>query len=149
MTWPGIVAWDHMRTVDYLVTRPEVDPQRIGCAGVSLGGYRSLLLCGLDDRIAAATVVGFMSTVRPMIQRHMDTHSFVHFVPELHAYLDLPDVVSLRAPRPLMVQQCKRDGLFPLAGMEEAVRKIEGIYRRREPRMRLSRASTMCRTPST
>ncbi len=130
MTWPGIVAWDDMRTVDYLVTRPEVDPQRIGCSGVSLGGYRSLLLCGLDDRIAAATVVGFMSTVRPMIQRHMDTHSFVHFVPELHAYLDLPDVVSLRAPKPLMVQQCKRDGLFPLAGMEEAVRKIEGIYRK-------------------
>jgi dienelactone hydrolase len=128
MTWPGIVAWDDMRTVDYLVTRPEVDPARIGCVGVSMGGYRSLLLAGLDDRIAVAGVVGFMSTVRPMIQRHVDTHSFVHFIPGLHGYLDLPDVAALRAPKPLMVQQCKRDGLFPPAGMEEAAKKIADIY---------------------
>jgi dienelactone hydrolase len=128
MTWPGIVAWDDMRTVDYLVTRPEVDPKRIGCCGVSLGGYRSLLLCGLDDRIAAGCVAGFMSTVRPMIQRHIDTHSFVHFIPGVHACLDLPDAVALRAPKPLMVLQCRRDGLFPLAGMEESVRKVTAIY---------------------
>ena len=130
MTWPGIVVWDDIRTVDYLVTRPDVDPKRIGCVGVSLGGYRSLFLAGLDDRIAAGCVVGFMSTVRPMIRRHIDTHSFVHFVPSLHRHLDLPDVVSLRAPKPLLVQQCRRDSLFPLAGMEESVEKIAAIYKK-------------------
>lgn len=129
-TWPGIVAWDDMRTVDYLVTRPEVDAKRIGCVGVSLGGYRSLLLSGLDERIAAGCVVGFMSTVRPMIRRHMDTHSFVHFIPGVHAKLDLPDAVALRVPKPLFVQQCRRDGLFPLNGMEESVAKLEAIYRK-------------------
>ena len=130
ISWPGIAAWDDMRTVDYLVTRPEVDPKRIGCVGVSMGGYRSLLLSGLDDRIAAGCVTGFMSTVRPMIRRHMDTHSFVHFIPGVHRYLDLPDIVALRAPQPLMVQQCRRDGLFPPAGMEEAVNKIAAIYKK-------------------
>jgi len=128
MTWPGITTWDDIRTVDYLVTRPEVDPHRIGCVGVSLGGYRSLFLAGLDDRIAAACVVGFMSTLKPMIRRHMDTHSFVHFVPLLHRHLDLPDVVALRAPKPLLVLQCKQDGLFPLSGMEESVQKLSAIY---------------------
>jgi hypothetical protein len=73
-------------------------------------------------------VVGFMSTLKPMIRRHIDTHSFVHFVPGLHRRLDLPDVAALRAPKPLLVLQCRRDGLFPLAGMEEAVKKIEAIY---------------------
>jgi dienelactone hydrolase len=126
--WPGITAWDDIRTVDYLCTRPEVDPKRIGCVGVSFGGWRSLFLNGLDDRIAAGCVVGFMSTVKPMIRKHVDTHSFVHFVPGLHRCLDLPDVVALRAPRPLLVLQCRRDGLFPLAGMEEAVRKLAAIY---------------------
>jgi hypothetical protein len=82
----------------------------------------------LDDRISAACVAGFMSTVRPMIRAHMDTHSFVHFVPGLHRSLDLPDVVAMRAPKPLLVLQCRRDGLFPLAGMEEAVHKLEAIY---------------------
>jgi hypothetical protein len=60
----------------------------------------------------------------------MDTHSFVHFIPGVHARLDLPDVVALRAPKPLMVQQCRKDGLFPLSGMEESVRKIAAIYRK-------------------
>jgi dienelactone hydrolase len=128
MTWPGIVAWDDMRSVDYLVTRPEVDPERIGCCGVSLGGYRSSLLSGLDDRIAAGCVAGFMSTVRPMLRRHIDTHSFVHFIPAVHARLDLPDVVALRAPKPLMVLQCREDALYPPGGMEESVKKIAAIY---------------------
>ena len=130
LTWPGVVAWDDMRTIDYLVSRPEVDPARIGCCGVSMGGYRALLLAGLDDRIAAGCVAGFMSTVRPMIRKHMDTHSFVHFIAGLHEHLDLPDVVALRAPKPLMVLQCQQDGLFPLPGMEEAVNKIAAVYRK-------------------
>ncbi|MDP4409684.1 alpha/beta hydrolase family protein, partial [Escherichia coli] len=40
VTWSGILAWDDVRTLDYLVTRPEVDPQRIGCVGHSVGGLR-------------------------------------------------------------------------------------------------------------
>jgi dienelactone hydrolase len=127
-TWPGIVHWDDLRTVDYLVTRPEVDPRRVGCVGISMGGYRALYLSALDDRIAAGCVVGFMSTVRPMIRAHLDTHSWVHFLPALHPYLDLPDVASLTAPRALLVQQCAQDRLFPPAGMKESVEKIAAVY---------------------
>ena len=130
MSWPGIVAWDDMRTVDYLLTRPEVDPARIGCVGVSFGGWRSLFLTALDERIAAGCVVGFMSTIRPMLRRHVDTHSWVHFVPGLHRHLDLPDVLTLAAPRRILVQQCRRDGLFPLDGMEAAVEAIGDVYTR-------------------
>lgn len=130
MSWPGVVAWDDMRTVDYLVSRPEVDATRVGCVGVSFGGWRSLFLTALDPRISAGCVVGFMSTIRAMLRRHVDTHSWVHFVPGLHRHLDLPDVASLTAPRPLLVQQCRRDGLFPLAGMEAAVQGIADAYAR-------------------
>ena len=130
LTWPGIVFWDDIRTVDYLVTRPEVDPQRIGCIGISMGGYRSTYLAGLDERIAAACVVGFMSTVRPMIRKHLDTHSFVHFLPGLHQQLDLPDVVSMMAPKPLMVQQCSQDHLFPMSGMQDSLDKLQAIYQK-------------------
>lgn len=128
LTWPGIVFWDDIRTVDYLVTRPEVDPKRIGCLGISMGGWRTAFLAGLDERIAAADVVGFMSTMKPMIKTHLDTHSFVHFVPGLHRWLDLPDVVSMMSPKPLLVQQCSKDGLFPLEGMKESVEKIAAVY---------------------
>jgi len=127
-TWPGVVAWDDMRTVDYLMTRPEVDPKRVSCLGISLGGYRALYLAALDDRVAAACVTGFLSAVRPMIRAHLDTHSWVHFLPGLHHYLDLPDVAALAAPRPLLVQQCARDQLFPPAGMKEGVERIAAVY---------------------
>jgi dienelactone hydrolase len=128
LTWPGIVFWDDMRTIDYLVTRDEVDPKRIGCLGISMGGYRTTYLAALDERIKAACIVGFMSSVRPMIKAHVDTHSWVHFLPGLHRWLDLPDVASMTAPRALMVQQCSQDRLFPPEGMKESVAKIAAVY---------------------
>lgn len=128
LTWPGVVAWDDMRTVDYLATRPEIDPKRIGCLGISMGGYRAMYLTALDERVRAGCVTGFMSTVRPMLRAHIDTHSWVHFLPELHRYLDWPDLASLAAPRALLVQQCSQDRLFPLAGMRAAVEKIGAVY---------------------
>jgi dienelactone hydrolase len=134
LTWPGIVFWDDLRTVDYLVTRPEVDPKRIGCLGISMGGYRAAYLAALDERIKAACVTGFMSTVGPMRMAHLDTHSWVHFVPGLHRFLDLPDVASLAAPRALLVQQCAQDGLFPLAGMKDAVQRIAAVYEKAGPK---------------
>lgn len=129
VTWPGVVAWDDMRTIDYLATRPDVDAKRIGCLGISMGGYRAAYLAALDDRVTAGCVVGFMSAVAPMRKAHLDTHSFVHFLPGLHRLMDLPDLAALAAPRGLLVQQCRRDKLFPPEGMEEAVARIAEVYK--------------------
>jgi hypothetical protein len=63
-----------------------------------------------------------------MLKAHIDTHSWVHFLPALHRYLDWPDVASLTAPRALLVQQCRRDQLFPLAGMQDSLEKIAAVY---------------------
>ncbi len=129
-TWPGVVFWDDIRTVDYLSSLPEVDPKRIGCLGVSMGGYRSLYLAALDPRIRASCIAGFMSTAKPMLRAHVDTHSFIHFLPALHRDLDFPDVATLTAPRALMVLQCSRDGLFPIEGMRESITQIAGGFRK-------------------
>jgi dienelactone hydrolase len=116
--------------VDYLVSRPDVDAGRIGCLGISMGGYRSIYLSALDDRIAAGCVAGFMSTVRSMLRAHVDTHSWVHFLPGLHRFLDLPDVASLTAPRSLLVLQCAQDRLFPAEGMRESVDRIATAFQK-------------------
>jgi len=127
-TWQGIAHWDDIRTVDYLTSRPDVDPARIGCIGISMGGDRTDYLAGLDDRIQCAVSVGWMSTLRPMIKAHVATHSFMHFLPGLARFVDLPDVIGCMAPKPLMVQQCERDALYPLEGMKESLLKIAAIY---------------------
>jgi len=127
-TWHGIAHWDDIRTVDYLVSRPEVDASRIGCMGISMGSDRTNYLCALDDRIACAASVGWVATLRHLIRSHIDTHSFSHFLPGLTRYLDLPDVLGAFAPKPLLVVQCARDSLYTPESMREAVVKLEKIY---------------------
>jgi dienelactone hydrolase len=127
-TWQGIAHWDDIRTVDYLAGRPEVDPEKIGCLGISMGGDRTDYLAGLDDRIQCAVSVSWMSTLRPMIKQHVNTHSYIHFLPGLTHFLDLPDLIGCMVPKPLMVQQCSQDGLYPLEGMQQSVKRIAAIY---------------------
>ena len=127
-TWQGVVHWDDIRTVDYLVSRPEVDLKRIGCVGISLGGYRADFLAALEDRIQCAVSVGWMASLRPLIENHVITHSFMHFLPGLTRFMDLPDIAGCVAPKPFMVQECSRDELYPLDAMKTAVEHIKAIY---------------------
>src|SRR5437773_6761444 len=69
-TWGGVLVWDDIRTVDYLQTRPEVDPNRIACAGLSVGGWSSAFLAGLAPRIKAACVAGSMTSFRYLIPHY-------------------------------------------------------------------------------
>ncbi|MFA5058748.1 MAG: prolyl oligopeptidase family serine peptidase [Opitutaceae bacterium] len=127
-TWPGILLWDDMRTVDYLLTRPDVDPERIGCAGLSGGGFRSALLAAADPRVKVASVTGWMPVMDQLLRNHLHYHSWMTFIPGLYRSLDTPDMVSLHAPNALLVQQCTADGLYPMPAMEAAVEKLRKIY---------------------
>lgn len=129
-TWPGVVLWDDIRTVDYLASRPEVDPKRIGCVGLSVGGYRSFLLAALDPRIRAAVAVGWMTSFPAQIKRHViHTEGFSFHVPLLPEF-DLPDLAALVAPRSLIVINGSRDGLFHRDGVKAAFEKIAACYRK-------------------
>lgn len=127
-TWPGVFTYEDRRSVDYLLTRPEVDPNRIGCAGLSGGGLRTIFLAGLDPRIHCAVCVGFMSTFRELLRNHIKCHTWMLYVPYLHRSLDMPDVIALRAPAPLMVQYNMEDPLYTIEGQQQADRKIAQIY---------------------
>lgn len=127
-TWPGILLWDDMRTVDFLLTLPEVDPERLGCVGLSMGGYRGALLGALDDRVKATCIVGWMSTLPEMLENHVQQHSWSCFIPGQTRLLDWPDLVSLHAPRPLLVMQGSQDELFPLHGYQKAAERLRSIY---------------------
>ncbi len=131
ITWPGVVLWDDLRTVDYLASRPEVDRRRLGCVGLSVGGYRSFVLAALDPRIKAAVDVGWMTSYAANIRRHvMNTIGFTFHIPGLYRYLDLPDLAALIAPRSVFVINGSRDTLFPPDGVDKAHRKIEACFRK-------------------
>jgi predicted dehydrogenase/dienelactone hydrolase len=127
-TWPGMLFHDDRLSIDYLYTRKEVDKDRIGCCGLSLGGLRSAFLAGLDSRISCSGVAGWMPTFGSLLYDRLRHHTYMLYVPGLPAVMDLPDVVSLTAPNPLLVQQCSRDALYNMDGMEQACTKIEKVY---------------------
>jgi dienelactone hydrolase len=128
-TWPGIVLWDDIRTLDYLASRPEVDAKRLGCVGLSVGGYRSFLLAALDERIRTAVDVGWMTSFASQIKQHVvNTIGLSFHINGLYRYMDMPDISALIAPRSIMVINGSQDRLFALEGVKAAFDKIGRCY---------------------
>jgi dienelactone hydrolase len=131
ITWPGVALWDDLRTVEYLASRPEVDPARLGCVGLSMGGYRSFLLAALEPRIRVAVDVGWMTSLGAQIKRHVvHTIGLSFHIAGLYRYLDLPDLAALIAPRALLVINGSKDSLFASDGVRAAFEKIEACFRK-------------------
>ena len=130
-TWSGVMYWDDIRTVDYLLTRPEVDPKRIGCVGLSMGGLRACHLAALDERVKAAVVVGWMASFPAQLQNHIrNTIGHTKLVPGLYRYLDYPDVASLALPSALLVINGSKDTLFELDGVKACFDKLAACYQK-------------------
>jgi hypothetical protein len=127
-TWPGIMLYEDMRALDYLLTRDEVDSQRIGCGGLSGGGERTIFLTGMDSRIKCSVCAGFMTTFAQTVQHNIPSHTWMFHLPHLSNLMDLPDVVSLSGGNPLMVQFCEKDALFSLQGQKDGNEKLGKIF---------------------
>ncbi len=108
-------AWDAIRAVDYLTSRPEVDPARIGAFGCSGGGTMTALLGALDTRVHAIAVACYLTsfdTLLPALGPQDSEQSTPNFIA---SGLDFPDWVELAAPRPYAIISTAQD-MFPYAG---------------------------------
>jgi dienelactone hydrolase len=123
----ALTTWDDRRGLDYLQTRDDVDANRIGAAGLSLGGARSLFLAALDDRVRATVISGCLCTyLAYALRQQFCGGQFVH---GLLRWADLPDVAALIAPRPLLIEAGLDDDIFPIDASREAHRVLEAAYR--------------------
>ncbi|MBI3667675.1 MAG: acetylxylan esterase [Acidobacteria bacterium] len=105
-------AWDGIRGIDYLLTRPEVDPQRIGCCGQSGGGTMTQFLAALDDRIRAAVVS--QGNTENIAQANVEPPGSAddaeqNIVPSLARGVDRSDLLHIFAPRPLLMTVTTHD----------------------------------------
>jgi dienelactone hydrolase len=127
VAWSGLVLWDDIRTLDYLASRPEVDKRRLGCVGLSVGGWRSFLLAALDERIKTAVAVGWMASMAAQIREHIiHTIGFSFYLNGLYRWFDLPDLAALIAPRAALIINGSQDRLFELNGSEILTKKGVG-----------------------
>ncbi len=132
MSFAGLIAYEDLRTLEFLASRNKVDPNRIGAMGLSMGGYRTWQIAALSDRIAAGVSVCWMATTKGlMVPKNNQTTGFGAFCmthPGLVNFLDYPDVASIAAPRPMMFLSGRRDPLFPVASIEEAYGKMRQVW---------------------
>ncbi len=106
-----------------------MDKRRLGCVGLSVGGWRSFLLAALDERIKAAVAVGWMTSLGAQFKQHIiNTIGFSFYINGLYRYFDLPDLAALIAPRAVLVINGSQDRLFALDGVKAAFDKIARCY---------------------
>ncbi len=128
ITWPAVFLGDDLTALDYLVSRPDVDPSRVGCGGLSGGGLRTNYLAGMDDRIACSVTAGFMTTWTDLVLHTSHTHTWMTYVPGLPRYIDYPEVLGMRAPLPSLVQATTEDPLFTLSYVRRAETILSEVY---------------------
>lgn len=135
--WVGRTLWgmmlrDDLMALDYLASRPEVDPQRIGVMGMSMGATRSWWLMALDERIKTGVAIACLTRYQNLIQHEMlKAHGIYYFVPDMLNRFDSEAVVALIAPRPALFMNGGADGGSPEDGIhaiEAAVRPAYRLY---------------------
>ena len=120
-------AWDGIRALDYLLTRPEVDPKHVGITGNSGGGTMSTWLCGVDQRWTMAAPACFVTTFRRNLENELpaDTEQCPPRV--LAMGLDHADFLAALAPKPIVILAKEKD-YFDVRGAEEAYRRLKRLY---------------------
>jgi dienelactone hydrolase len=124
----GVEAWNCVRALDYLQSRPEVDPQRIGVTGRSGGGAYSWWIAAIDERIKAAVpVAGITDLENHVVDGTVEGHCDCMFMVNTYRW-DYPTVAAMVAPRPLMISNSDQDRIFPLDGVVRTYNQVRKIY---------------------
>jgi dienelactone hydrolase len=128
----GMMLRDEQIALDYLASRPEVDPNRIGAQGMSMGSTRSWWLAAIDDRVKALVGVACFTRYEDLIAiRALRAHGIYYFVPGILKHFDSEGVMALIAPRPFLALTGDRDAGSPPEGMkklEEILNRFYGLY---------------------
>ena len=122
------MTWDAMRAIDYLVSRPEVDPSRLGVTGRSGGGTQAAYLGAMDARIKAAAPENYITTFRRLIESRGVQDAEQNFPSGIAGAIDLPDLLIARTPRPTLMITTTRD-MFSIQGAREAREEVARAFR--------------------
>lgn len=133
----GLRVFEARKALDYLISRPEVARDHIGAMGFSGGALIANTVAALDDRVQALVLTGFTNTFRDSILAVH--HCIDNYTPGMLQVAELPEFISLFAPKPLFLESGSEDPIFPKEGFERAVHRIREAYKERgaEERLRI------------
>lgn len=134
MLWRGQVLWgmmvyDAVRALDYLVTREDVDPSRIATMGMSMGSTMSWWLAALDERVRVCADICCLTDFDALIETGaLDEHGPYYYVPDLLTHFTTSQINELICPRPHLSLAGTLDPLTPVAGLERIDRDLQRAY---------------------
>jgi len=124
----GVEAWNGVRGIDYLVSRPDVDPERIAVSGISGGGAATYWVTCADERVKVAVPVSGMADLESyvsnrVINRHCDCMFFYNT-------FEWPwtRIAGLIAPRPLLFTNSDHDAIFPMDANDRVICRLKRLY---------------------
>ena len=124
----GVELWNAIRGIDLLTQRPEVDPHKLGVTGISGGGSQSWYIGAADPRIKAVAPVCGAGTLKDhLFNRTVDGHCDC-MMPINTFHRDFRDIGALIAPRPLLIAQADRDGMFAIEAVRELESQVKKTY---------------------
>lgn len=132
--WFGRSLWgmqlrDEQIALDYLISRPEIDAEKIGAEGMSMGSTRAWWLAAIDNRIKVVVGVACFTRYKELIeQRELKSHGVYYFVPGMLQHFDTEAVMGLIAPRPFLVLTGDSDSGSPVSGMKTLEKKLDTVY---------------------
>ena len=122
------MIWDGIRAIDYLISRKEVDPLRIGITGRSGGGTQSAYIAAYDDRIYAAAPENYITNYTRLLQTIGPQDAEQNLFNLISNGLDHPDFLTVRAPRPMLMITTSSD-MFSIQGAIETEKEVSEIYK--------------------
>jgi hypothetical protein len=134
MLWRGQVLWgmmvyDGLRALDFLIERPEVDAARIGTLGMSMGSTMAWWLGALDERIKVTVDINCLTDFNALLARKaLSLHGVYYFVPDLINHFTTAQINALIAPRAHLGLAGLRDKLTPVEGLDVIDRELQQVY---------------------
>ncbi len=120
-------AWDGIRALDYLLTRPEIDPEHVGITGNSGGGTMTTWLCGVESRWTMAAPACFVTTFLHNAENELSADTEQCPPHALALGLEHEDFLAAMAPKPIVILAKERD-FFDVRGSEEAFARLKRLY---------------------
>ncbi len=119
--------WDGMRAIDYLLTREEVDPNRIAVTGLSGGGTQTAYFSAMDDRVAVAAPTCYITSFKRLLESIGPQDAEQNFVRGIALGLDHADLIEVRAPKPTLLLVTTRD-FFSIQGARETYKEAKRAF---------------------
>jgi len=124
----GVECWNGIRAIDYLISRPEVDAEKIGVTGISGGGATTVWVAAADDRVKVAVPVSGMSDLESyVIEKVVNGHCDCMFPVNTYQW-NLQTILALFAPKPLLFANSDNDGIFPMTGNRRIATRMRECY---------------------